>query len=108
MGGKMPQEIHIGKYVAHDMIVLVDIVGLTLLNGYRVRGVTGTYCNRAGIIARNVMNWDQIWDLVSGIDGIRTIDAQRIQITGIAFIVPIEIFPDAKMVVEQGKVGIGP
>jgi len=51
---------------------------------------------------------DDIRNLIGGIDGVRTIDAQRIQIAGIAFVVTIEIFPYADMIVEQGKAGIGP
>src|SRR5580698_8384100 len=51
---------------------------------------------------------DNIRGLVGGIDGVRAVDTQCIQIAGIAFVVGVEIFTDMNMIVDQSETGVGP
>src|ERR1700722_14431723 len=54
------------------------------------------------------MHRDNVGSLVGIVDGVRTVDAQRIQVTGIRFVVGIEIFTDMDVIVDQGEAGVGP
>ena len=60
------------------MIILADIIGLALLDGYRIRRIAGTDSNGAGVIAGDIVDRNNIGDLISRIDGVRAIDAKRI------------------------------
>src|SRR6185437_10737679 len=108
MRGKMTQKIYIGEDIADDMVVLVDVILLLFLDCNRVLGIARTLRNGAGIVARDIVYRDDVGDLIGGVDRVRAIDAQGVEVARVAFVKAVEIFADMDVIIQQGEAGIGP